>query len=608
MNCWQAAAYGSIPLLWAAGAAGASAQERPVTLDTVVVEVNSRAAPALGTATRAVDVVDAAMIRASPARTTVDALQWAFGVDFMPRSPALVDVGIRGSSFEQVLVLVDGVRLRDGQTGHFNLNLAVPLDQVERIEVLRGPASALYGSDAMAGVINVVTRKGAQGTSAGFSRGSFESTGAAVSHAQRVGPIRTDVAGSYDRSEGHRPGADYEMSLGRAAIEVPGGPLPTWIELAHARRDFGADGFYGAFPAFESTRTTTGVARSLLPLGRGSLEPLLRFRRNTDDFILYRDDPTRYRNDHATTQLGAEVIGRFAASEWLRFAAGLHAYEDRIRSTALGRHSESTTAASFEIAAGGPASSTGTLGIRLDRISGGSLSASPGASVAWWPTGRVRLRSSAGRAFRAPTWTERFYEDPVHVGDPGLMPERAWSVEVGADAFPLPGLRLGTAGYVRRATDLIDWARPFGEPSARWVSRNVEKAEFRGAEAEIELEDLLGIRVRGRGTWLTPSSEAAAGFESKYALRPLAESVSLALERHLGRHRAGLSAARERRVGEASHLRVDGRAAIAAGPLEVRLDLRNAFHAHYLDISGIPAAGRSVAIGAEWRSHRPASR
>ena len=100
-------------------------------LDTVRVTVASLASPGLAASTRGVQVVTAEEISRLPATTVADVLQWAMGVDVMPRSPALVDVGMRGSTFEQVLVLVDGVRVSDAQTGHFDLNLAVPLDQVE---------------------------------------------------------------------------------------------------------------------------------------------------------------------------------------------------------------------------------------------------------------------------------------------------------------------------------------------------------------------------------------------------------------------------------------------------------------------------------------------
>src|SRR5690606_454744 len=104
-----------------------AAQVRPIPIDTVLVQVNSRASASLGALTRGVEVIEAEAIRTLPALTVGEVLQWAFGVEMMPRSAALADVGIRGSSFEQVLVLVDGARVRDAQTGHFNLALAVPL-------------------------------------------------------------------------------------------------------------------------------------------------------------------------------------------------------------------------------------------------------------------------------------------------------------------------------------------------------------------------------------------------------------------------------------------------------------------------------------------------
>jgi iron complex outermembrane receptor protein len=132
-------------LLWT----GSLTAQRPVPLDTLRVTTSSRASAEMATATRAVEVITAAQIRRLPARSVAEVLQWALGVDLMPRSPALFDVAVRGSSFEQVLVLVDGIRMSDAQTGHFDLNLAVPLDQVERIEILRGPASTLHGADAV---------------------------------------------------------------------------------------------------------------------------------------------------------------------------------------------------------------------------------------------------------------------------------------------------------------------------------------------------------------------------------------------------------------------------------------------------------------------------
>jgi vitamin B12 transporter len=577
-------------------------QARPVEIDTVRVEVDSRAAPDLGALTRSVQVIDRNEIRTLGATSVADVLAWASGVDFMPRSPALVDLGIRGSSFEQVLVLVDGVRMRDAQTGHFNLNLTVPLEQVERIEVLRGPASALYGSDAVGGVINIVTRRAGGSTSARFAAGTFDSFDGQLAHRGTIGGAVVDAATVYQRSDGHRPGTDFEMVSARGAVALPVRGAPLSLETGYSMRDFGADGFYGSYPSFEATRTLTASARLPLRFGEGgSVEPIIHVRRNSDDFILVRDNPGLYRNRHRTDQVGGDLLGRWAFTPLLRVAAGLHAIEDRIESRTLGDRDEWTTALSAEAAVGTPEIAVVTLGLRADRWAGGDVVLSPAASLAWIPTDRARLRTSFGRSFRTPTWTERYYRDPAHTGNPELAPERAWSLDAGADLFPIPGVEVAATGFLRDATRLIDWARRVdGEP---WVTRNVDEARFAGVEAEVRVRDLLGTSLRAQGTWLSLTSSAVEGYQSKYALRPLAESVSLTAARRIpSGAQASLRGVRERRMGEESYLRVDARTIYDVGRFTVALDLKNALDERYEDISFHPAPGRSIACSVEWRT------
>ena len=138
-------------------AAGLEAQE-PIDVGRIEVTVGSRASDRAARLTRSVEVLGRDRLTTLPVRTVAEALEWALGVDVQSRSPASADLSIRGSGMEEVLVLVDGIPVSDAQTGHFHLDLPIPLDQVERIEVLRGPAAALYGSDAVGGVVNVVTR------------------------------------------------------------------------------------------------------------------------------------------------------------------------------------------------------------------------------------------------------------------------------------------------------------------------------------------------------------------------------------------------------------------------------------------------------------------
>jgi iron complex outermembrane receptor protein len=583
-----------------------AAQQRAVLVDTLRVSAASRASGELAAETRGVEVITAEAIRRLPARTVADVLRWAFGVDLMPRSPALTDVALRGSSFEQVLVLVDGVRVSDAQTGHFDLNLAVPLDQVARIEVLRGPASTLHGADAVGGVINVVTRHRGRGLHASAQTGSHRTAALALSQALSAGVLRADLAGDYQRSDGHRPGTDYRVGQLRAAAEAPLGAQTLHADVAYAARDFGANGFYGSYDSYEETRTTTAsLAWRGAPSARFALEPVLSLRRNGDDYILEREDPEYYHNQHATWQLGGALTGRYALSPLVRLAGGAEYYVDRLRSRTLGDRSERRAAVLAEVAAGEVGRATATVGLRADRYEGRGTFLSPSLAAAWWPAAALRLRASAGRAFRAPTWTERYYRDPANVGDPDLRPERAWTAEAGADAYPLPGVRVGAAAFVRDAEELIDWARPSGEPTAPWRTRNVQEARYRGLEVEAELQRLLGVRWVARGNWLSVHSTAVAGFTSKYALRPLVEQLSLSADRDFAAgFTLGVHALRARRVGEDAYLRVDARASYAWRAARLFLDVQNAGDADYPDITGLRAPGRGLYAGVEWRAWR----
>jgi outer membrane cobalamin receptor len=587
-------------LVLGAGPRVVGAQERVIPLDTVRATATSRVASELTTPTRAVEVITAEQIRQAPVASVAEVLEWAFGVDLMARSAALADVAIRGSSFEQVLVMVDGVRVSDAQTGHFHLNLAVPLQQVERIEVLRGPSSALHGADAVGGVIHIVTRRRPAGVGARLEAGSFGTRAAAVSATAGGDRLRADLAAELRSTDGHRPGIDSDVRSARLALETPLAEGALRLDLATAARDFGADGFYGPFPSYEETRTSTAALRwRTVARSRFELEPVVSLRRNSDDFILRRAEPEGYRNQHETLQLGGELLGRMEVRPDLRLALGAERYEERLESATLGNREEGRGAVLLEAVAGRVGAITGSAGIRRDSHAAYDAFWSPSAALAWWPRAGLRIRGSAGRAFRSPSWTERYYRDPANVGDPNLRPERSFSSELGLSTYAASGAHATVNVFRRQAGDLIDWAKPQTAPEEPWVTRNVESARFDGLEAEIG-QTLAGSRITARGSWLTVSSSAEAGYLSKYALRPLVESYSLTADRTIATHLAlTVRGHHLRRAGENAHLRVDGRAAYSLGSLRLFTDIRNAGDAAYLDITGNPAPGRSLHLGIE---------
>lgn len=578
------------------GLSSTVAAQQPVPLDTLEVTAGTRLVAGAAVSTRSVDVLRRADIEALPARTVSDVLSRGLGVDLQPRSPAQADLSIRGSSFEQVLVLVDGVPVNDDQTGHFHLDTAVPVDAVERIEVLRGPAAAVYGSSAIGGVVNIVTRRGRNELMARAEGGSFGSLALSADAGVARERFSARVSAGHDRSDGHRPGTDHRITQALLTTDgaVAGGALR--LDLAHAQRDFGASAFYAPFDSYEETRVSTA---SVSWRGSGvawSVEPRVSFRRHDDDFILLRDNPSFYHNRHTTDLLSGEVVSRWVPRTDMRLALGASGARSSIESNSLGERTEDRTALFAEFAAGEAEGSLITAGLRLDRheVFGTFLSPSVAAGFSISPA--FRLRASGGTGFRAPTWTERFYVDPANIGNPEVEPERFRTVELSGELSRGRAL-VSLTGYIRDADDLIDWGRPDGAaPTAAWRTMNVESATFRGLELAARLQTGRAT-LTGRGSLLSLDAEEHSGFTSKYALRPLTRSLSMEAVLPVAAARLGLRAAHLRRAEGGDWSLLDARVSMDVGALELFATATNLLDEQYADITGHTAPGRALSAG-----------
>ncbi|HSR42558.1 MAG TPA: TonB-dependent receptor [Longimicrobiales bacterium] len=608
---------GAVAALFAAGASPAAlAGQVPAgSLDTLTVRVPSRVSPGLSARTRTLAVLTREEIEAVPARSVGDLLRWMNGLELQQRSGAQADVSLRGAGFEQVLVLVDGVRVSDAQSGHFDLDLAVPVDRIERIEVLRGPASALFGGDAVGGVVHVVTRPGSRtrvpgsgvavpgGPSVGgrVEGGSFGTLRLSSTQTVPVGGVRLDLGQEWAESDGDRPGTDYRNVVVHGALDAPlaGGALG--VTGGWADRAFGAADFYAPIPAWEETRTTR-LAADWTSGARGGwrLEARLSAREHDDLFVFFRDDPESGRNEHEGRQLGAEVVARTVGEgSRFSFAGGLEGWTDDLESSNLGSRSESRGAVFGEGVARVGEAGVVTLGLRADGHEAYGGFVSPSLAASWDAAPGIRLRSSVARSFRPPTWTERYYVDPFHRASADLDAERAWAWEAGVDWIPSAAWSLRLTGFVRRSEDLIDWAKPDGsDEEVVWVTRNVEEADFTGVELDLGGAGPGGLRWSVGASLLDLDATGESGFFSKRALRPETRRVAVTLSRGLGEW-VGLTlhGLYGRRIEEDGYHRVDLRiqAGLPVGALY--LDLVNLTDQGHLDASGQPVPGFGVYVG-----------
>ena len=575
--------------------------QRPVVPRLDTVRVVARTTPA-AEATRTLEVITRDDLARRAGRSLAELLAQSPGLDAQVRSPAQSDLSIRGSSFNQVVVLVDGIRVSDVQSGHYALDLVVPAAMIERIEILRGGASSLYGSDAAGGIINIVTRSDRPAGSAALRGGSWGGVGGGVSTSAGSDARQVRVAADADRSDGHRPGTDYRVVQARASAEQRTRVGRVVADVAQGVRRFGAADFYSPYPSDETTRTTTAAVR-VVPedAARVTVGGTAHLRRHTDLFTLKRDDPAFYQNQHTSRESGADIVARAALTERISVAGGIDVLDARLRSARLGDHAQVRQGTFAQATIGAASALVLDLGLRRDHLSDEGLFVSPSVGVSV-PVRATRLRASLNRGFRAPTWTERFYRDPANIADSTLAVETFVAREVGLRAPLGAHVAADVALYERRAEDLIDWAKPAGAPPGTpWRTMNFTTARYRGAEASLNAPALLGADWTLRAAGLRFDASAAPGLVGKYALRPLTRTIALASAMHLS-HDGTLTvdARHARRAGETGFLHVNARLNAPVGGTVASLELINLTGANYLDGAGKSVAGRSAFVGLAW--------
>ncbi len=570
--------------------------QQPPALDTVTV-VGSRTH--LSGVVRSVEVITREQIDRSAARNVADILSTAMGIDVYGRSAAQADVSIRGSSPEQIVVLVDGVRMADVQSAHYTLDVGVPLESIERIEVLRGIGSALYGPDAVGGVINIVTRRNQPGELRARS-GSFGSVGGGAAGGLARDALSLSAAADFDKSDGHRDGTDYRIGQGRVSLSAPtsGGLVRT--NLALGVRDFGAADFYAPYNSIERTTTTTLDSRLDQAVGAWSLAVSGSTRRHQDHYVLVRGDPSIYENRHESWQTTGDVVATRAAGP-VAIAVGTEGVHDQLSSARLGAHRDWRTALFGEATAGNPSWAMADLGLRGDHSSVYGDFFSPSLSASAPIMANVGAHASAGAGFRAPTWTERFYTDPSNQGDPDLKPERFWTGDLGARA-DAGAWSLDVTGFVRRATNLIDWVKPAGAaPTAVWQTMNVGEATYRGIESALDLPAMDGFRTSLFADGLLLTSSQGTSHVGKYALRPITRQagarVSTPRQRAIT---ARVDMELARRAFETGYVTGNARVTWNRGAYRISLDALNIANADWLDASGKPAPRRGLYGEVEW--------
>ena len=372
----------------------------------------------------------------------------------------------------------------DAQTGHHTMNAALPIEVIERIEIIKGPAARIFGQNAFTGAINIVTKKRLKSkVSINLEAGSFGQLNGSVTLGKETENTSIIAHLGALSSNGYRNNSDYNnqnyflkgiFNKKKQPIEV----IATFFD-----KKFGAENFYTTnvtFNEYEETQNSLLGVSTNFKSNKFKVTPRIYWRRGQDMFLLRRDDPGFYRNFHITNKIGVETNASYTSDlgitgfgvDLSRFSIQSNNLGDRARTMANLFIEHRFKWGSFDI----------TPGVAATYFSDFKFNAFPGLDLGVQVTDEVRIYGNIGYTFRAPTFTDLYYSDPATSGNPNLEPETALAQEIGVK-YSDDKFSGALAIFNRDSEDLIDYVRPNTDASI-FTAANIAEVSTQGIEFE----------------------------------------------------------------------------------------------------------------------------
>jgi iron complex outermembrane receptor protein len=480
------------------------------SFDLDQIDVTAEQLPELYSAlSRVVVTITRDEIERAAVSSVNELLEYASNIDIRQRGSngMQADISIRGGSFDQVLILLNGINITDPQTGHHNLNLPVNLSSIERIEILKGPGAWKFGPGAFSGAINFVTNSSdKQFVNAAVEGGQFGFNGQSASTMFKAGNTHQSFSVNRSSSNGYVENTDFsgfdlyyhgKYYIKQSELQLQGGI---------SDKAFGANSFYTAmFPnQYEEIKTRFASVGLKTSLNNIVFEPSVYYRRNNDLFILFRDNPPLYSNYHTTDVYGLNLLNAVFHAYGGITTIGAGSRTENIYSNNLGKEAvdvrystvndtilldKTHARTNFSLFAGHKTYIDNLMvnvGLNLTYNTDlpGKWFLYPGFDLNYDFGLYSSVFASANKTMRMPSFTDLYYTSPNNRGNPDLLPEEALGFDLGY-RFNRKGLNFSLTTFTLRGDNMIDWVRE--TVNDQWRTINYTSLNTLGAELQFNL-------------------------------------------------------------------------------------------------------------------------
>ena len=446
-------------------------------------------------------------IQNSTATNVSELLQQIAGIDVRRRGVEgmQADLYIRGGSFDQTLLLIDGIKVEDPQTGHHTMNMTLPLEVIERIEITKGSAGRIYGQNAFTGAVNIITKKNIKNNlSVELTGGSFDQKRGSLTVQRKL--ENSDILFNYNRkeSEGYRYNTDFKNDELFIKSNFKIKDQKVSAIGAFNERKFGANGFYAspeAIDQYEETQASIIGLTTTIKKDDLIIKPKLYWKRNQDMYVYLRQDPSVYRNLHISNKVGIEVNASTSNSIG-NLGLGIDLSKVSLTSNNLGNRNRTMLNMFIEqqikfqnekidLTPGIAITYFSDVSTRLNYQSNffNNLFFYPGMDLGYRFTKNLKLYSNIGYTYRIPTYTDLFYSSPTTLGNENLKLEKALTKEIGLK-YLKSNFNLSMSLYQRDASDIIDYVR--NNEAEPWQANNIREITTNGFELNMGYKFYLG--------------------------------------------------------------------------------------------------------------------